>query len=34
VKEFYGIDVVFSLAAKSHFSPVESLTDEEWDGAR
>ena len=32
--EFDRIDVLFNLAAKSHFSPLESFTDEEWDGAR
>jgi NAD(P)-dependent dehydrogenase (short-subunit alcohol dehydrogenase family) len=34
VREFGRIDVLFNLAAKSHFSPLESFTDEEWDGAR
>jgi NAD(P)-dependent dehydrogenase (short-subunit alcohol dehydrogenase family) len=34
VNEFDRIDVLFNLAAKSHFSPLESFTDEEWDGAR
>jgi NAD(P)-dependent dehydrogenase (short-subunit alcohol dehydrogenase family) len=32
--EFGRIDVLFNLAAKSHFSPLESFTDEEWDSAR
>jgi NAD(P)-dependent dehydrogenase (short-subunit alcohol dehydrogenase family) len=34
VGEFGRIDVLFNLAARSHFSPLESFTDEEWDGAR
>jgi NAD(P)-dependent dehydrogenase (short-subunit alcohol dehydrogenase family) len=34
VTEFGGIDVLFNLAAKSHFSPIEKFTDEEWDAAR
>jgi NAD(P)-dependent dehydrogenase (short-subunit alcohol dehydrogenase family) len=34
VNEFDRIDVLFNLAAKSHFSPLESFTDEEWNGAR
>jgi NAD(P)-dependent dehydrogenase (short-subunit alcohol dehydrogenase family) len=34
VSEFGRIDVLFNLAAKSHFSPIEAFTDEEWDGAR
>jgi NAD(P)-dependent dehydrogenase (short-subunit alcohol dehydrogenase family) len=34
VSEFGRIDVLFNLAARSHFSPVESFTDEEWDAAR
>jgi NAD(P)-dependent dehydrogenase (short-subunit alcohol dehydrogenase family) len=34
VSEFDRIDVLFNLAAKSHFSPIESFTDEEWDAAR
>jgi len=33
-REFGRIDVLFNLAARSHFSPIESFTDEEWDGAR
>jgi NAD(P)-dependent dehydrogenase (short-subunit alcohol dehydrogenase family) len=32
--EFGRIDVLFNLAAKSHFSPIESFTDEDWDAAR
>jgi NAD(P)-dependent dehydrogenase (short-subunit alcohol dehydrogenase family) len=34
VSAFGRIDVLFNLAAKSHFSPIEAFTDEEWDGAR
>ena len=34
VSEFGRIDVLFNLAARSHFSPLESFTDEEWDAAR
>jgi NAD(P)-dependent dehydrogenase (short-subunit alcohol dehydrogenase family) len=34
VSEFGRIDVLFNLAAKSHFSPLEKFTDEEWDAAR
>jgi NAD(P)-dependent dehydrogenase (short-subunit alcohol dehydrogenase family) len=34
VSEFGGIDVLFNLAAKSHFSPIETFTDGEWDAAR
>jgi NAD(P)-dependent dehydrogenase (short-subunit alcohol dehydrogenase family) len=34
VSEFDRIDVLFNLAARSHFSPLESFTDEEWDAAR
>jgi NAD(P)-dependent dehydrogenase (short-subunit alcohol dehydrogenase family) len=34
VREFGRIDVLFNLAAKSHFSPIEKFTDEEWDAAR
>src|SRR5580693_8704261 len=34
VSEFDRIDVLFNLAAKSHFSPLESFTDEDWDAAR
>ena len=32
--EFGRIDVLFNLAARSHFSPIEKFTDEDWDGAR
>ena len=31
---FGRIDVLFNLAAKSHFSPIEKFTDDEWDAAR
>jgi NAD(P)-dependent dehydrogenase (short-subunit alcohol dehydrogenase family) len=34
VNEFGRIDVLFNLAAKSHFSPIESFTDEDWVAAR
>jgi NAD(P)-dependent dehydrogenase (short-subunit alcohol dehydrogenase family) len=34
VSEFGRIDVLFNLAAKSHFSPIETFTDEDWDAAR
>ena len=34
VSEFGRIDVLDNLAAKSHFSPIETFTDEEWDAAR
>ena len=34
ISEFGRIDVLFNLAAKSHFSPIEKLTDDEWDAAR
>jgi NAD(P)-dependent dehydrogenase (short-subunit alcohol dehydrogenase family) len=34
ISNFGRIDVVFNLAAKSHFSPIEKFTDEEWDAAR
>jgi NAD(P)-dependent dehydrogenase (short-subunit alcohol dehydrogenase family) len=34
VTEFGRIDVLFNLAAKSHFSPIESFTDEDWAAAR
>ena len=32
--EFGRIDVLYNLAAKSHFSPLEAVTDAEWDAAR
>ena len=34
ITEFGRIDVLFNLAAKSHFSPIEKFTDDEWDAAR
>ncbi len=34
VNEFGRIDVLYNLAARSHFSPIEAFTDEEWDAAR
>jgi len=34
VSEFGRIDVLYNLAAKSHFSPVETFTDQEWEAAR
>ena len=34
MSEFGRIDVLFNLAARSHFSPIEKFTDEEWDAAR
>jgi NAD(P)-dependent dehydrogenase (short-subunit alcohol dehydrogenase family) len=34
LSEFGRIDVLFNLAARSHFSPIESFTDEDWDAAR
>jgi NAD(P)-dependent dehydrogenase (short-subunit alcohol dehydrogenase family) len=34
VSGFDRIDVLFNLAAKSHFSPIETFTDEDWDAAR
>jgi NAD(P)-dependent dehydrogenase (short-subunit alcohol dehydrogenase family) len=34
VREFGRIDVLFNLAAKSHFSPIEKFSNEEWDAAR
>jgi NAD(P)-dependent dehydrogenase (short-subunit alcohol dehydrogenase family) len=34
VGEFGRIDVLFNLAAKSHFSPIETFTDEDWSAAR
>jgi NAD(P)-dependent dehydrogenase (short-subunit alcohol dehydrogenase family) len=34
VSEFGRIDVLFNLAARSHFSPIETLTDDQWDAAR
>jgi NAD(P)-dependent dehydrogenase (short-subunit alcohol dehydrogenase family) len=34
VGEFGRIDVLFNLAAQSHFSPIETFTDEDWSAAR
>jgi NAD(P)-dependent dehydrogenase (short-subunit alcohol dehydrogenase family) len=34
VSEFGRIDVLFNLAAKSHFSPIETFADADWDAAR
>jgi NAD(P)-dependent dehydrogenase (short-subunit alcohol dehydrogenase family) len=34
VSTFGRIDVLFNLAATSHFSPLEKFTDDEWDAAR
>jgi NAD(P)-dependent dehydrogenase (short-subunit alcohol dehydrogenase family) len=34
ISEFGRIDVLFNQAAKSHFSPIEKFTDEDWDAAR
>jgi NAD(P)-dependent dehydrogenase (short-subunit alcohol dehydrogenase family) len=34
ISNFGQIDVLFNLAAKSHFSPIEKFSDEEWDAAR
>ena len=34
MSEFGRIDVVFNLAARSHFSRLETFTDEDWDAAR
>jgi NAD(P)-dependent dehydrogenase (short-subunit alcohol dehydrogenase family) len=34
ISEFGRVDVLFNLAARSHFSPIEKFTDEEWDAAR
>ena len=32
--QFGRIDVLFNLAARSHFSPIEKFTDDEWAAAR
>jgi NAD(P)-dependent dehydrogenase (short-subunit alcohol dehydrogenase family) len=34
VTEFGRIDVLFNLAAKTHFGGLESITDDDWDAAR
>jgi NAD(P)-dependent dehydrogenase (short-subunit alcohol dehydrogenase family) len=34
VSEFGRIDVLYNLAARSHFHRLEDFTDEEWDAAR
>jgi NAD(P)-dependent dehydrogenase (short-subunit alcohol dehydrogenase family) len=34
VNEFGRIDVLFNLAAKTHFSWLEDITDDDWDAAR
>lgn len=34
VSEFGRIDVLFNLAAKTHFSWLEEVTDDDWDAAR
>jgi NAD(P)-dependent dehydrogenase (short-subunit alcohol dehydrogenase family) len=34
VREFGRIDVLFNLAAKTHFSWLEDVTDDDWDAAR
>src|SRR5580704_10704799 len=34
VSEFGRIDVLFNLAARSHFNRLEAFTDEDWDAAR
>ena len=34
ISEFGRIDVLFNLAARSHFSRLETFTDEDWDAAR
>ena len=34
VSQFGRIDVLFNLAARSHFSPIEGFTDAEWGAAR
>jgi hypothetical protein len=34
VRAFGRIDVLFNLAARSHFNKLENVTDEEWDAAR
>jgi NAD(P)-dependent dehydrogenase (short-subunit alcohol dehydrogenase family) len=34
VREYGRIDMLFNLAGRSHFGPVEKVTDEDWDAAR
>jgi NAD(P)-dependent dehydrogenase (short-subunit alcohol dehydrogenase family) len=34
VSEFGRIDVLFNLAGRSHFGPLENVSDEDWDAAR
>jgi NAD(P)-dependent dehydrogenase (short-subunit alcohol dehydrogenase family) len=34
IGQFGRIDALFNLAAKSHFSPLEKFTDDDWDAAR
>jgi NAD(P)-dependent dehydrogenase (short-subunit alcohol dehydrogenase family) len=34
ISEFGKIDVLFNLAAKTHFSWLEDVTDDDWDAAR
>jgi NAD(P)-dependent dehydrogenase (short-subunit alcohol dehydrogenase family) len=34
VREFSRIDVLFNLAARTHFGGLENITDEDWDAAR
>jgi NAD(P)-dependent dehydrogenase (short-subunit alcohol dehydrogenase family) len=34
VSEFGRIDVLYNLAARAHFHPIEDFTDDEWDAAR
>jgi NAD(P)-dependent dehydrogenase (short-subunit alcohol dehydrogenase family) len=34
ISEFGKIDVLFNLAAKTHFNWLEKVTDEDWDAAR
>jgi NAD(P)-dependent dehydrogenase (short-subunit alcohol dehydrogenase family) len=34
VGELGRIDVLFNLAGRSHFGPLENVTDEDWDAAR
>jgi NAD(P)-dependent dehydrogenase (short-subunit alcohol dehydrogenase family) len=34
IRTFGRIDVLFNLAGRSHFGPLENVTDEDWDAAR